>query len=89
MSRLPLQDEPVEQDDSREIVCALEEHQLQSLPIHTSDIEIATSKDSTLSQVYIMKGWANTAHSIHEKVKPFISKRMQLSITTGCLLWGL
>ena len=91
LSRLPLQNEPVEQDDSREIVCALEERQLQSLPIHTPDIRIATSKDPTLSQVYsyTMRGWPNTAHSIQEKVKPFFSKRLQLSITNGCLLWGL
>ena len=91
LSRLPLQHEPVEQDDSREIVCALEEHQLQSLPMQASDIRQATSKDPTLSQVYsyTMRGWPNTAHSIQEKVKPFFSKRMQLSITNGCLLWGL
>ena len=91
LSRLPLQNEPVEQDDSREIVCALEERQLQSLPIQTPDIRIATSKDPTLSQVYsyTMRGWPNTAHSIQEKVKPFFSKRLQLSITNGCLLWGL
>ena len=68
LSRLPLQNEPVEQDDSREIVCALEERQLQSLPIQTPDIRIATSKDPTLSQVYsyTMRGWPNTAHSIQE-----------------------
>ena len=52
LSRLPLQEEPLEQDDSREIVCALEEHQLQSLPIQASDIRVATSKDPTLLQVY-------------------------------------
>ena len=33
LSCLPLQDEPPEQDESAEIVCALEEHQLHSLPI--------------------------------------------------------
>ena len=36
-----------------------------------------------------MRGWLNTAHYIQEKVKPFFSKRMQLSITNGCLLWAL
>ena len=41
LSCLPLQaDESVEQDDFREIVCELEEHQLQSLPKQTSDIRI-------------------------------------------------
>ena len=91
LSRLPLQEEPLEQDDSREIVYALEEHQLQSLPIQASDIRVATSKDPTLSQVYsyTMRGWPNTAHSMQEEVKPFFSKRLQLSVTNGCLLWGL
>ena len=91
LSRLPLHEEPLEQDDSREIVCALEEHQLQSLPIQASNIRVATSKDPTLSQVYsyTMRGWPNTAHSIQKEVKPYFSKRLQLSITNGCLLWGL
>ena len=72
-------------------MCALEEHQLQSLPIQAPDIKVATSKDPTLSQVYsyTMRGWPNTAHSIPEKVKPYFSKRLQLSVTNGCLLWGL
>ena len=91
LSRLPLQDEPSEQDESAEIVCALEEHQLHSLPIRASDIKAATSKDPVLSQVYsyTVRGWPDTAHSIPEKVKPFFNKRLQLSITNGCLLWGL
>ena len=33
LSHLPLQEEPLEQDDSREIVSALEEYQFQSLLI--------------------------------------------------------
>ena len=69
----------------------MEEHQLHSLPIRASDIQAATSKDPVLSQVYsyTVRGWPDTAHSIPEKVKPFFSKRLQLSITNGCLLWGL
>ena len=47
---LPLQDEPFEQDESAEIVCALEEHQLHSLPIQASDIQAATFKDPVLSK---------------------------------------
>ena len=35
-----------------------------------------------------MRELPNTAHSIQKKVKQFFSKRMQLSITNGCLLWG-
>ena len=91
LSCLPLQDEPSEQDKSAEIVCALEEHQLDSLPLWASDIQAATSKDPILSQVYsyTARGWPDTAHSIPEKVKPFFNKCLQLSITNGCLLWGL
>ena len=90
MSCLPLQDEPSEQEESVELVCALEEHQLHSLPIQASDIKAcaATSKDPVLSQVYsyTARGWPDTAYSILEKVKPFFSKQLQLSITNGCLL---
>ena len=91
LSRLPLQDKPSEQDESAEIVCPLEVHQLHSLPLQASDIQAATSKDPILSQVYsyAARGWPDTAHSIPEKVKPFFNKRLQLSITNGCLLWGL
>ena len=91
LSHLPLQDEPSEQDESAEIVCALEEHQLHFLPIRASDIKAATSKDPVLSQVYsyTVRVWPDTAHSIPEKVKLFFNKRLQLSITNGCLLLGL
>ena len=43
LSCLHLQDEPSEQDESAEIVCALEEHQLHSLPIWASDIQAAVA----------------------------------------------
>ena len=91
LSCLPLQEEPPEQDESTEIVCALEEYQLHSLPIKSTNIKVATSKDPVLSQVYnyTVRGWPNTVHSIQEGVKPFFSKHLQLSVVKGCLLWGL
>ena len=52
LSCLPLQNEPSEQDHLAEIVCALEEYYLHSVPIRASDIQAATSKDTVLSQVY-------------------------------------
>ena len=69
LSLLPLQDEPSEQDESAEIFCALEDHQLHSLPLRASDIKAATSKDPVLMQVYsyTVRGWPDTAHSIQRK----------------------
>ena len=79
MSHLPLPEQCLTQDDSRENVCALEENQLQSLPIQASDIRVATSKD----RMFTVRRWPNTVHSIQEKVKRFFSKRLQLSVTNG------
>jgi len=48
LSRLSLQEKPQDQDDSSEIVCAVEE-QLKSLPIGAKDLRTATAKDPVLS----------------------------------------
>ena len=51
LSRLPVQEEPQNLDDSSEIVCVVEE-QIQSFPITVTNIKMATAKDPVLSQVY-------------------------------------
>ena len=52
LSRLPVQEEPQNLDDSIEIFCVVEEEQIQSLPITVTDIKMATAKDPVLLQVY-------------------------------------
>ena len=93
LSRLPIQEEPHAQDQESpsETVCAVEEEQLQSLPIGVTDIKTAIAKDPVLSQVYnfTVRGWPKIARSVNKKVKAFFCKRFQLSTCKGCLLWSL
>ena len=67
LSRLPLN--ITEQDDLSEeadVVCAIEEQQLDSLPIQSCDIQKATMQDPVLSQVYryILNGWPTSSKSL-------------------------
>ena len=91
LSQFPVQEEPPNLDNSSEIVCTLEQEQFQSLPITVTDIKMATAKDPVLSPVYnfTVRGRPNSAQSVDKKIKPFFSKHFQLSISNGCLLWGL
>ena len=49
------------------IVCAMEQQQLDSLPIQATDIQKATMQDPILSQVYsyTLNGWPNTKFTRH------------------------
>ena len=70
---MPLLEEPQDQDDPSEVVCAVEDEQLQSLPICATDIKTVTAKDPVLSQAYnfTIRGWPKTSQSVDNKLKPF------------------
>ena len=65
LSRLPIQEEPHVQDQENpsETVCAVEEEQLQSLPICVTDIKTATAKDPALSQFHSKRVAKNSSVS--------------------------
>ena len=62
--------------------------QIESLPITAGDIRQAARKDRTLSKVfnYTKRGWPPTVNSA---LQPYFTKRAELTIEQGCLLWGI
>ena len=69
-----------------EMILLLE--QLQESPVSVEQIKTWTSRDVLLSQVlgYVLSGWPDTCDN--DVLKPFYSRRMELSTQAGCLLWG-
>ena len=59
------------------------------LPIHAKDIKESTRKDRILSRVleYTLNGWPN--HVDDDELRPFFTRRHELSCDQGCLLWGM
>ena len=86
MSRLPLNEIPVEQQTPPELVLMVES--LQDAPITARQITHWTAIDPLLSKVcqYIRGGWPETSNK--EELTPFWSRRLQLSLHEGCILWG-
>ena len=69
-----------------EMILLLE--QIQESPVSAEQIKTWTSRDVLLSQVlgYVLSGWPDTCDN--DVLKPFYSRRMELSTQAGCLLWG-
>ena len=64
LSRLPLEgNDEYECEEKEEIVCAVEEQQIENLPLRGIDIKKATEQDPVLSQVfnYTLHGWPSFA----------------------------
>jgi len=62
--------------------------QLGSLPVTAAQLRIATETDPELSKVYqfVTKGWP---HSVAPQFKPYWTRKGELSVEAGCLLWGI
>ncbi|KAJ0172353.1 hypothetical protein K1T71_012326 [Dendrolimus kikuchii] len=58
------------------------------LPINSHNVKAATSKDTILSRVmtYTHSGWPGLCPN--DEIKPFFSRRRELYIECGCLMWG-
>ncbi|XP_064470249.1 uncharacterized protein K02A2.6-like [Ornithodoros turicata] len=87
LSRLPLPYRPstTEGDD----VDTFYSLRWESFPVNSSDIARATAKDSILSAVlkYVLSGWPPTLS--REDIKPYWSRKNELSEIRGCILWGM
>lgn len=61
----------------------------EDFPVHAVDIAHATSKDPVLSKVFdcCLTGWTETCTD--EDLRPYHSKRHELSCEQGCVMWGL
>ena len=61
---------------------------IEELPISAADISQATRRESVLAQVlkYTLTGWPN--YVTDEELKPYFTRKHELSTEQGCLLWG-
>ena len=64
--------------------------QFDNLPVTSDKVRKETRKDSVLSQVYeaSMNGWS-WSHNKQDYMKPFYSRRNEISVHQGCLMWGI
>lgn len=62
--------------------------QIASLPVDAETLRRATRDDRLLSHVltYVQRGWPSHVDS---ELKGFASKKTELSVEVGCLLWGM
>jgi hypothetical protein len=84
-SRLPLRD--YEDKLTVSAIEAFYEEQFEILPVTADLIRRYTRTDGQLSQVYefTLSGWP---HQVQDELKPFFNRKMEISISQGCLLWG-
>ena len=70
-----------------EEIVLLMEH-LQDSPTDVRAIRRATAQHPVLSRVLqvVQHGWSG--HCVEEESKPFWSRRLEISVQEGCLLWG-
>ncbi len=85
MSRLPT----VVKDGTGEEGSVFYFSQVDELPVSARDIAQATRKDPTLCKVwnYTVNGWPN--YVSEENLKPYFTRRNELSEDQGCVLWGM
>ena len=86
LSRLPLPDCPTTVPVPPETIGLLE--QLASVPLTATQIRTMTARDPVLAKVkqYTQNGWP--AKVTDEQLQPYSSKRDELSLEDGILLWG-
>ena len=85
-SRLPVPPTQPKQDVAPSSVFNLT--QIASLPVDAEILRRATRDDCLLSRVltYVQRGWPST---VDTELKVFASKKTELSVEAGCLLWGI
>ena len=86
LSRLPLPVMPDSVPLPGETILLMEN--LEGTPVHSGHIKAWTKRDPVLSQVlrYILEGWPKAVNS--EELTPYYTKRTELSVEDGCILWG-
>jgi len=86
LSRLPFPVSPPTTPLPAESVFAME--LLNSRSVSVLEIRTRTRHDPIPSQVvkYIYQGWPN--HNSDEALKPYFSRKDELSVQDGCFLWG-
>ncbi len=85
LSRLPL---PAEDSEISQVVMGVHMMELVSAPVTEVDVVRETSSDPVLALVllYVVNGWKVDV-SRDELMKPYWTRREELSVENGCLLW--
>ena len=85
LSRLPVNCK-IETDVPGETILLMEHMDLT--PVTSRQIKTWTRKDPILSRVlnYVLQGWPAAIED--DKLKPFVTRKLELSSHDGCLLWG-
>ena len=85
LSRLPLKTTDEEETSKEATVFNIS--QLDTMPVTNRQLEQATRKDPILSKAlhYTQRGWPD---KVQEGLKPYQSRRLELSVEQNCLLWG-
>ena len=86
LSRLPLPVMPNAVPLPGETILLMEH--MEGTPVHSGKIKEWTKRDPVLSQVlrFTLQGWPTTNSSV--ELNPFFSKKTELSVEDGCVLWG-
>lgn len=61
---------------------------LSQAPVTAKQIKLWTERDPVLSQVkrWVMQGWPASVEEVG--FKPYVKRKLELSVLDGCLLWG-
>jgi len=86
LSRLPLKDS--NKGESLSEASVFNVSQISVLPVSVIQVCKATRADPVLSKVvhYLRSGWPM---KVPDVVKPYFTRRNELSIEEGCILWGI
>ena len=86
MSRLPLPESPQVTPLPPEMILLMEE--LNTTPITAERIRVWTNSDQLCSCVgqFVQSGWPDSVQD--GKLKPFATRKDELSLKDGCILWG-
>ena len=87
LSRLPLPDTPAHEMKPGEIKRVIEQ---VDATVSLKKIKKWTQRDPVLSKVheYVMTGWPNWLNDDEEAIKPYFTRKLELSSEDGVLLWG-
>ena len=87
LSRLPVSFSSL--SDCSSISAVFNIHQIAALPVTAKQIALATQHDPVLSRVlhFTRLGWPQ--HHSQDELQPYWTKRLELTVEEGCLLWGI
>ena len=86
LSRLPLPDTPKTRPVPGNVINLLKH--INNTPPDATKMKLWSERDPVLSRVkqYVLLGWSSTV--LDAELQPYYSRRDELSVDAGCLLWG-